>query len=43
MAWWKYKKYLQMGYALYLAGLTVWCVGLLLSSGADFARRRWLN
>jgi hypothetical protein len=40
MAWWKYRKYLQIAYALYLVVLGIWGVVTLVSKAYGFAERR---
>jgi hypothetical protein len=40
MAWWKYGKYLQIGYALYLVVLGIWGAGTLVSEAYGLAERR---
>jgi hypothetical protein len=40
MAWWRFRKYVQIAYALYLVVLGIWGVGTLSSKAYGFAERR---
>ena len=40
LAWWKYGRYLQMAYALYLVFLGIWVTVSLASCAYGFVERR---
>lgn len=40
MAWWRYRKYVQIAYTLYLVVLGIWGIGTLASEAYGLVERR---